>query len=934
MKLTRRDMLIAGLTVPFVVGPGRRLLAATVAATLPSPLMVAITGVDLETTAHRISALFQPLLDQKIPVTIGVSATSGSGSRLDPTSSLAQTLRTTLDAYPDLFEIALDAGAFDSDDPYFQLRQASEGQAALTWSLNPVGDFHRETLFTAQTLTTSTQSLALDHLAGLRAAGIRTVIHLPPSDTTGAPVAAGFWTTPTGLAKTFALASTSVRLPGPGAAPAAVEALRAGLTTETAAHNPIVVHLPLAAFDSMAESDMSAYAGALAQMLQDMNGAGTARLMLPYPLYRQTITGPAQYVIVRVDDLRVARGNEESHRAFTMDLLTAGIPVSEAIIPHGYGPGILQPLTDDTEARLYLEGALFDPNYDVVTHGLVHVQNELVGGTLDQDLAIVTEGMREIYQTVKRVPTAYIPPDDAFDDNALAAIADCGNRIFAAEQGSYQWIWGMRKNGLLHMSNSIKFEKAWTDDVPYYDTAEIMRAFGTRNDAVFMIHPATASTPQKRQQIMDVLSGLSAQSGTKLVNFTQYAAAVTTPMPTADLMQSARAQRRIIDPTVAVAPTLDSDLKTDAATAWGYFDGMATTNKGLVYGTAWLVDGKLDGYAFGTMWDFGSLLLAYCSAYKLGLIDQTRFETLSRDVLDFLGQSFFRTRGALLPDAERPIGKASGQRKGFDAIDTGRLLVALKRLDDLTAQSLPVQALVKQWNLEAALTDGEMHNFSPDGTSTSVHFTSSYALYAARGFKLWGFDLKPVFATQHPAADMDSTLAFLAEIGARTAIATEPWTTEHIEMTPSEHTVIIEDLLYMAQMRRRASTGFLTSVSEVAIDRDPWFVYQGYQFGAGGETWRVDAQNDDAKYKSPDFIAANRIISTKGAFLWLATRPGAYATDLYRLVRDNCRTDSFGFSSGVYEQSNTASRLSDVNTNGVILEAIDYMLNGGNALLS
>ena len=146
--------------------------------------------------------------------------------------------------------------------------------------------------------------------------------------------------------------------------------------------------------------------------------------------------------------------------------------------------------------------------------------------------------------------------------------------------------------------------------------------------------------------------------------------------------------------------------------------------------------------------------------------------------------------------------------------------------------------------------------------------------------------------------------------------------------------MIIEDLLYMAQIRRREATGFLTSVSEAAIDRDPWFIYQGYQFGPDGETWRVDAQTDDARYKSAEFVAANRIVSTKAAFLWLATRPGADATDLHRLVRDKRRMDGFGFSSGVYEQSGIASRLSDVNTNAVILEAIDYMLNGGNVLLS
>jgi hypothetical protein len=71
-----------------------------------------------------------------------------------------------------------------------------------------------------------------------------------------------------------------------------------------------------------------------------------------------------------------------------------------------------------------------------------------------------------------------------------------------------------------------------------------------------------------------------------------------------------------------------------------------------------------------------------------------------------------------------------------------------------------------------------------------------------------------------------------------------------------------------------------------------------------------------------------RMVSTKGCFLWHAARPGTYATLLYEHAREIARIEGLGFSSGIQEGTDRGSAVSDVNTNGLILEAIAYIMNG------
>ena len=923
LRFTRRETIVGGLSLSIGMALGTKRLLAAASESLPSPLVVVITGLDAETPASRLVKFQKELLGLRIPVAVCVRPTSRTGVQLTTSSPLARGLRGTLDAHSELFEVALDAEEFGSNDPYFQLREVSDAQSVLARALNTFQNARRPSTVTAETLSTSTPSMGREHLACLRAAGIRTVVHIPTRAKVEHEETAGYWLTATHLAKTFALTTTSVDA-GPRGITPSFEEMRTILLEEARRLNPIVVHVRFTAFDNLDDVVLERSAQQLAKILSDMREGGAARILLPATLYRQTVKGPVQYIVVRVDDFRVPHRQEEQS-SLVMELLQKGIPVSESLSPGILTANIQTPLQVDPFANWPFDATVPKPAYDVAAY---LDDQEDFGSSLERGVEMVSDSVRVIYAKVGRVPTAFVASGENFNEDALLAIAECGSRMVSTDDSDHQLASGVGRTGLLTLTNLVKFE----GDESRHSSAEILQMMGGRGDAVLVVGPETAS-PRNMAHIPDVFSELSERSDIKLVNFSQYYDAVLPRMPLVEIVREARAQRRVSDPLFSLADVVTTDdLRADAETAWRYFDEMSGMHNGLVLGTAWEVSGKLEGYAFATMWDLGSLLMAYCSAYQLGIIDQTRFEVASRGVLDFLDKSSFRFRNTLLPDIEMPIRKDQAPRKGFDAIDTGRLLIGLKRLDNLTRHSLPVRTLINKWDFRAALAEGQMHNITAGGRVMSVH-DSSYALYAAQGYGLWDLELRPVFAVEQPAANMDTTLTFLKEVARRGAVATEPWTTHHIELSPSEHTTIIEDILYAAQIRRTSETGYLTSVSEMAIDRDPWFIYQGYQIDPDGGAWRVDTSTANARFANAEFVASTRAVSTKGAFLWLATRPGEYAAQLHRLVREKCRTGNLGFSSGIYELSGTPSRLADVNTNGLILEAIEYILSDNAPLL-
>ena len=168
----------------------------------------------------------------------------------------------------------------------------------------------------------------------------------------------------------------------------------------------------------------------------------------------------------------------------------------------------------------------------------------------------------------------------------------------------------------------------------------------------------------------------------------------------------------------------------------------------------------------------------------------------------------------------------------------------------------------------------------------------------------------------------------LAEIRRRGRIATKPHITEEIELGGSQHGRLMADILYAAQMKRYRETGTLTCVSEGRVAGAPYFTYQGYQLNDNGGIFVVDAATTAKAVEAAARGDALRMISSKAAYLWYAARPGDYSNMLLSLVREQAKMPGIGFASGVSELTGRRIEVSDLNTNGIILEAIAYILCG------
>jgi len=562
----------------------------------------------------------------------------------------------------------------------------------------------------------------------------------------------------------------------------------------------------------------------------------------------------------------------------------------------------------------------------------MHSAHEFEGRSYADYFKDIAAGARQMVQATGKMPCTFIPPNNVMDEGALDAQAAIGIPIFSAQKGDYRWYSGMDHRGILHMSNIVGPEKSWEGDFPYFTADELIQQMGPDNDAVLMLHPNTMEQPAQLRIALSAIDRLAQQSGTALTTFEGYRKAVLPTIPALELIQAARAAVTVLDGPQLSSGNDEVQLKRDAELAWSYFDWGAGHFNGMAPATGWQEDGGFEGYPYITMWDIGSLILGSISAHRIGIIEQNRFEAGMQRVVEFLGESFFDYKGNKLPENERNIRGGAPSRRGFDSADTGRLLIALSTLETYTNAAFPLKQLVERWGLGVTLPRGEMHDIK-GRTPTSLHL-NSYSSYARQGYTAWGFEVNDVFDENDLGRDMDSTMRFVEEVQRRGRIATEPHTTEEIELGASLRTQIILDLLQSAHIERFETTGILTCASEGPIVGEPFFTYQGFQLDESGGHWVVDAAHSQKIAVTARRGNAARLVSTKGCFLWAATRPGAYSARLLAAARQAARIDGLGFASGLYEASGKATPLSDINTNGIILEAIAFILNGRKPLIS
>ena len=165
--------MLGGLALPVLAN-------GFAAAAGPTPaLLVVIAGIDPATSPALLASVTLPFVEAGLAVVLSVNPFLANGTALSPRDALSWSLREALDKFPARLEVAVDVREMPVESHYRQLRQASISQAALTKAINPAGNPYLQPLVMAATLTTRTAVGSLEDLSGLRAAGIRTVIHLP-----------------------------------------------------------------------------------------------------------------------------------------------------------------------------------------------------------------------------------------------------------------------------------------------------------------------------------------------------------------------------------------------------------------------------------------------------------------------------------------------------------------------------------------------------------------------------------------------------------------------------------------------------------------------------------------------------------------------------------------------------------------------------------
>ncbi len=461
-------------------------------------------------------------------------------------------------------------------------------------------------------------------------------------------------------------------------------------------------------------------------------------------------------------------------------------------------------------------------------------------------------------------------------------------------------------------------------DTMIANAADLLSEPGLMRDAVLTVGPEDCATTDALQATIETLRQFKGDRGTKLVDLPAFLKATVAPDPIFDLLRATR--RDIVEPADPDALS-NEELMTDARQAWGFFERFSVPATGLCIDTADVQDSDAWLSRELTMWDLGSLIAAVMAAHELGLIQDRDFVVRAELLVRALPAS--RIGEWLLPAELISSDTAASLSDDFNACDTGRLLSVLRALDAYPLSRGVAAKKIASWDLGAVIVDGHIHSVV-NGRLVD-RFGSHCAHYTARAFGNRGLEAASPYDVMGAGSSTDREMRLLqtaADIG---PFGAEPLLLEGLEMGLSEPSRLLSDVLSRAQRREYERSGTLYCVSEAPINRAPWFSYQGLNVATSEDRWAVNAASADPRFNTPAFRRETLLANTKAAYLWAAQKPCTYSTLLVRYVRQRARLDGMGFSPGVFAATGQAMPgYADVNTNGIILEAIAFMLRGRN----
>lgn len=389
-------------------------------------------------------------------------------------------------------------------------------------------------------------------------------------------------------------------------------------------------------------------------------------------------------------------------------------------------------------------------------------------------------------------------------------------------------------------------------------------------------------------------------------------------------------QREASYPLRATGRELNEEEMKMAKVAWRYFLNNYQTETGLV--------NSVDMYHSTTFWDITSSLFAFVCAYEIGIIDSLEFDFRLTQALGSLGSivlykdimpnKVYHTETLGMVDYNNRI---TTEGVGWSAMDIGRFFAFVNMIKLHYPQYWPLmRGVISRWEIEGnLLIEGTLHGIgfsTKDRTERTVQEGKlGYEEYTSKGLMMVGFDaseslkytdfirFKNIFGIDIAVDTREVKYA-----PAYNYVLSEPYILDGIEFGFDMNSRELAWRVYRAQRERFHRKGIVTAVSEDHIEGEPYFVYNAVY--ADGKAWNCIAENgDDAD--------AFRTVSTKAAFGWYTLFDDPYAVTLLNIIRNNYDEER-GWYSGIYESDGTINKALTANTNGIILECLNYKRKG------
>jgi hypothetical protein len=373
-------------------------------------------------------------------------------------------------------------------------------------------------------------------------------------------------------------------------------------------------------------------------------------------------------------------------------------------------------------------------------------------------------------------------------------------------------------------------------------------------------------------------------------------------------------------------PALGDHDVFDAAARTAYAYVQANYNEG----TGWI--NSVGGYAYATVWDIGSGLMAlYCSD-QLDLLDGAEYDRRMRRALQSLAESrlfddvaynkTYSTRTGQI--AGRPgQEETAGTGYGWSVLDMGRLLMALRVIEQAQPQYGDViRQIVGRLNFERMVIDGYLRGEDLDSRGRRRRYQEGrigYEQYAALAFAAWGHAAPNALNVRQNARPVTVLgIPLLGDTRPGDHLTSDPFLMMGLEPGWTPEVRQLAWRVLAAQEARWRQTGTVTIVNEDALNGPPYFLYYSV-FSDGGE-FVVEPPPGAPDGPTP------RTVSTKGAFGWHALLPSEYTWNAVQRIEG--ARQSGGWGAGVFEESGRISGAPNINTTAMVLEAALYARRG------